>query len=167
MKANSIYIIVFSFTLFSCNQILQTNNIDNGNSVTKTSKVENFDWLLGEWKRSNEKDGKDTFELWNKRTSSEYFGVGYTIQNGDTISKEEMQLVMVNNKWNLIVTVPESKPVTFTGISHDKNHFICENKLNDFPHRIKYWKNGTKLSASISADDIEIPFEFEKINIEN
>lgn len=166
MKANSTYIIVLSFTLFSCNQISKTDNIDNGNSVTKTKEVENFDWLLGEWKRSNEKDGKDTFELWNKRTSTEYFGVGYTIQNGDTISNEEMQLVKFNDKWNLIVNIPESKPVTFTGVSHDKNHFACENKLNDFPHRIKYWKDGHKLSASISADDIEIPFEFEKIKLE-
>ncbi len=167
MNVNSTFIIIISLVMFSCNENSKTNTIDDVNEVSQIKQVENFDWLLGEWKRSNEKDGKDTFELWNKRTSTEYFGVGYTIQKGDTISKEEMQLVKLHDKWNLIVKLPESKPVTFTGVSHDKDHFTCQNMLNDFPHRIKYWKNGTKLSASISADDIEIPFEFEKINLEN
>jgi hypothetical protein len=34
----------------------------------------------------------------------------------------------------------------------------------DFPNKIKYWKNGARLNASVSNSAIEISFEFEKMN---
>jgi hypothetical protein len=52
--------------------------------------------------------------------------------------------------------------IWFKGISHSVDEFICENKEIDFPNKIKYWKNGNKLNASVSSPDVEIPFEFEK-----
>ena len=87
------------------------------------------------------------------------------MQNGDTIKQENIRLIKVGNNWDIIVTVPEEmESVTFNGISHSENEFICENREIDFPNRIKYWKSGSKLNASVSSPDIEISFEFEKIN---
>ena len=51
---------------------------------------ENFDWLLGSWKRNNEEEGKETFEIWEKRNSSEYSGIGFTMQNNDTLKQEKI-----------------------------------------------------------------------------
>ena len=47
--------------------------------------TESFDWLVGEWQRTNEKEGRETFEMWNKVTDYEYSGFGVTLQDGDTL----------------------------------------------------------------------------------
>ena len=52
-------------------------------------KIENFDWLLGKWKRLNDEVGKETFENWNKISLSKYLGIGFTMQRGDTIKREK------------------------------------------------------------------------------
>ena len=57
----------------------------------------------------------------------------------------------------------EPESITFEGTSHDKNEFICENTEIDFPNKIKYWKNGSNINASVSGVDMEIPFEFERL----
>ncbi len=125
--------------------------------------TENFDWLLGSWKRNNEKEGKETFEIWEKNNSSEYSGIGFTIQNSDTIKQEKMELIKVDKKWILKVQPQdEPKPITFNMKSYNDQEFVCENKELDFPKLIKYWKNGNKINALVSGDDMKISFEFER-----
>lgn len=63
---------------------------DNG-KYTDAGKTQ-FDWLVGDWIRNNDKDGKKTFESWIKKSSSEYIGVSYTLLNSDTIWKENVKL---------------------------------------------------------------------------
>jgi len=53
-----------------------------------------FDYLIGDWERTNEKEGKKTFEHWLQNTEALYTGIGYTLQNKDTIWKEQMQLIL-------------------------------------------------------------------------
>ena len=101
-----------------------------------------FNWLLGDWKRLNEEDGKETFENWEKVSATEYAGIGFTLQKGDTISKEHIQLLKVNQNWDLVVSLGSgSEPVTFKGFTHAETEFSCENIANDFPNIIKYWKH--------------------------
>lgn len=86
------------------------------------------------------------------------------MQNGDTIKQEKISLYKTNGKWNLIVTVPEEVESTiFYGVSHSENEFLCENHEIDFPNQIKYWKNGNNINASVSNQEMEILFEFEKL----
>jgi hypothetical protein len=57
-----IYFLSIIIFAVACNQKVKTNQ--NKTSVTE-SKVEvkgNFDWLSGNWKRLNDKEGKETFE---------------------------------------------------------------------------------------------------------
>jgi hypothetical protein len=129
--------------------------------------TENFDWLLGSWKRNNEAAGKETFEVWKKSNDSEYSAIGFTMQNNDTLSLEKIKLIKLAEKWFLVVQpqgAPE--PVTFDMTSNNELEFICENKDNDFPKMIKYWKNRNKINALVSGDGMEILFEFERI-VEN
>ncbi len=58
----------------------------------------------------------------------------------------------------------EKEWITFLGTSHSTNEFIVENNEIDFPNKIKYWKDGNKLKASVSNSEIKIPFEFEKLD---
>lgn len=147
----------------SCNQ--KGSQKADLNPTTKIEKPENFDWLLGKWKRLNEEEGKQTFENWKKISETEYFGIGFTMQNGDTLKQERIQFTKTSGKWNLTVKVPEeSESITFKGVSHNENGFACENNEIDFPNRIKYWKNGNKINASVSGGEMEISFEFEKLN---
>lgn len=132
------------------------------NSEIKAS--ENFDWLLGNWKRVNDEAENETFESWQKINDSEYQGVGFTLKNGDTISQEKMQLVKHNNQWNLSISLPsEPQATVFKVTKIDSQSFVCENELNDFPKKIEYWFEGKNLKAKISNSDMEIAFDFEKI----
>ncbi|WP_024771815.1 DUF6265 family protein [Aquimarina macrocephali] len=160
-----ILILLIGILIISCNQTKRKKQKEDIKSTTTIEKSENFDWLLGKWKRLNEEEGKETFENWNKIKETEYSGIGFTMQNGDTIKQEKIRLTKVNGKWNLIVKVPEgSESITFNGISHNENEFTCENKEIDFPNKIKYWKNGDRINAMVSGGEMKIPFEFEKLS---
>lgn len=125
---------------------------------------QNFNWLVGEWVRKNEKKGKETFEIWKKNSVSEYFGHGYTVKEKDTVQQEFIKLYYKDKKWNLEVELKgDPDIVTFKMTSYSSSAFICENKNHDFPKLIKYERNGDKLNALVKGDDFQIPFAFEKV----
>lgn len=161
-----ILILLFGILVMSCNQ---TKKKEQGQESAETqiernNKTENFDWLLGKWKRLNEKEGKETFENWNKISASEYSGIGFTMQNGDTIKREKVSLTKVDNDWNLAVEVlEEPEPTIFKMEKFSETEFTCINDSIDFPNKITYWKEAGKLKAKVSNSEFEIPFEFEKI----
>ncbi|OEI82125.1 hypothetical protein BKP44_12745 [Formosa algae] len=132
--------------------------------ITIAEDAKDFDWLLGEWKRLNEEDGKDTFEHWKKIDVSHYDGIGFTMHNGDTIQQEHMQFIKASEGWILKVKTPdEADWVTFNNIQHDDTSFTFENTEIEFPNLIKYWTEGAVAHAEVSNKEITIPFEFEKI----
>ena len=125
---------------------------------------ENFDWLLGNWLRNYENEGKETFEVWVKNSSTQYTGVGFTMQNQDTLQLENITLEKAENTWVLTVQLADgSAPIAFNMTSHTDEEFVCENKAHDFPKLIKYWKNGDKLNALVSGDEMQISFDFDRI----
>ncbi len=142
---------------------------DEGEKETKTMNdkemvTENFDWLLGNWKRIKEEAGKETFENWQKISNTEYTGLGFTMQNGDTIKQEKIRLIKSDDNWNLEVQPQdETSLVIFNMTSFNEQEFVCENKMLDFPKLIKYWRSENNLYALVSGDDMEISFEFERI----
>lgn len=155
-----ILILILGVLMISCSQGKKENN----KATLSIVKTENFDWLLGKWKRLNEEEGKETFENWIKVKETEYSGIGFTMQNGDTIKQEKIRLIKANDKWNLIVKVPEESGETrFSGVLHTASEFTCENNEIDFPNRIKYWKNGNRINALVSGGEMELSFEFERL----
>lgn len=150
-------LVLISFTIAMC------SSLQNDEKPTMQSS-ENFDWLLGNWKRTNDKNGKQTFENWKKISADEYSGVGFTLQNNDTISKEEMTLLKANNRWNFLVKVQDEKNfISFEMAEINQDNFECKNDSLDFPNRIKYWKNGNKINALVSGDSMKLYFEFERL----
>ena len=147
----------------SCNQDKKKSVITETVEIDKKSN--NFDWLIGKWERLNEEEGKNTFENWEKISNTEYSGIGFTMQNGDTIKQEKIQLINTGEKWNLTVKVPEEmESISFKMTNHSENEFTCENTEIDFPNKIRYWKNGDKINASVSNTEMEIQFEFKKLD---
>lgn len=157
-----IAILISIIVLISCNDKKETKEVLN---KSEEAIITNFDWLLGEWKRTNEEEGKRTYENWSK-AGENYTGLGFTMQNKDTISSEKMQLLFTANSWKLIVVSlgkgSDTSPTTFKMIASDKQSFTFENKKIDFPNTIHYQKDGAKLKAFISNEQMKIPFDFER-----
>ena len=144
--------------------MVRTDNPIKNDQKSTTQSTENFDWLLGNWKRTNEEKGKETFENWKKTNDTEYNGIGFTLQNSDTLSQEQMKLIQTNGKWNLLVKTPDEKDfIKFDMAELAENKFECKNDTLDFPKLIKYWKNGDKMNAIVSGDSLKLSFEFERI----
>jgi len=158
-----ILILLIGVLIISCNQSKKESS--NKEPTELTEKSENFDWLLGEWERLNEEEGKKTFENWEKTSETEYSGIGFTMQSEDTIKQEKIRLIKTRGEWNLTVKVPEeTESITFKMTNHSENEFTCKNKEIDFPNKIIYWKNGDKINASVSNAKMEISFEFKKLS---
>ncbi|ROI05015.1 hypothetical protein EGI16_06735 [Chryseobacterium sp. G0240] len=148
-KITAIILIALSFTM--CN-------------TKQNEKAENFDWLLGKWQRTKKEQGKTTIEYWEKTNNLEYNGVGFTTQNNDTISQEQMKIIKNDGKWNLLVkTLEEKEFIRFEMSDIETDKFEFKNDTLDFPKLIKYWKNGDKINASVSGDSLKLSFEFERI----
>ncbi len=153
--------LLFALTLLmSCQQKKETTNNESPTVVV----IENFDWLLGDWKRTNDEENRETYESWAKKSATEYLGIGFTLQENDTVSKEKIQLNKLNELWQLqVITKEDADPTIFKVSSFDSISFVCENAANEFPKKIRYSIAEKKLLALISGDGLEIPFEFEKI----
>lgn len=158
-----VFILSIAIIALSCNQNTKTMQPEETKPDSNTQKAGSFDWLNGNWKRLNDKDGKTTFENWEKVGATEYSGVGFTMLKNDTISQEKMSLIEKEGKWSLLVKTPDERETTefkMTEFTHNK--FICINDSIDFPKRIEYWADSGKLKAKISNEETNISFEFEK-----
>ncbi|WP_405294972.1 hypothetical protein [Algibacter sp. Ld11] len=159
-----VWVLCIAILFLSCNETKKENVQADLKPTIINKEFKNFDWLLGKWKRLNEEEGKATFENWEKISETEYSGIGFTMQNADTIKQENIGLVKVGKHWNLVVKVPEEmQSVTFKGVAHAADEFTCENNIIDFPNKIKYWKHGDHMYAIVSGGEMQIEFEFEKL----
>lgn len=133
-------------------------------NAESSALTENFDWLIGNWHRTNEKEDRETYEIWNKKSNYEYNGTGFTLQNNDTIFYESIKLVKSETGWNFeVIGKGEPSPTIFKFTHVDKGEFTCENMKVEFPKKIKYSQVGNSIKAIVSGGDIEIPFEFERV----
>ena len=116
-------------------------------------------------KQNNRSVWRNCAPLWNKINNTEYLGIGFTLQNNDTIWKENIKLIKSNEDWNFEVAGKgETSPTIFKLTNIDNDSFTCENELNEFPKKIKYFKNENKIIAVISGGEMKVLFEFERLN---
>lgn len=124
------------------------------------SNETNFDWIVGDWQRSNEESGKKTYEYWEKESGKEYAGLGCTIFAGDTTFREDLRIYRKKGAWWLEVTGIEKDIVQFRIVSVKEKGLNAENPDNEFPKYIKYRLVEDQLKAFISDDNNEIEFVF-------
>ena len=136
---------------------------DKPEKTVGNPKESNFDFLLGNWQRTNDKDGKQTFEHWGKQNDSVYRGHSFTLLEKDTIWQEFVTLSPIDGIWFYQVSMPESDQSTnFKVTEKTNNAFSCENPQNEFPKFIKYSLKGNDLLAEISDEKNMVLFEFVK-----
>jgi Domain of unknown function (DUF6265) len=147
MKKTQFCIFIFIvFCFCNCKEELPNNQKNTQNSL------EQFHWLLGNWKVIK-KDGEYT-ENWSKRKKT-LFGCSFLRQNFRLTFKEMIVLKYVNDTLNYVVTFDNQRDSTFFKATTVKDSIlIFENPKNDFPKKIKYELiSKDKIKASIHGDD--------------
>ncbi len=119
-----------------------------------------FDYLIGDWERTNSKGGSATSEHWRAVTSEDLRGHGYTIEDEDTVFNERMRIYKKQEQWMLSINGPNENPTLFKITQHTNSAFTAVNPDNEFPKVITYSYFDDVLTATISAEDTEIPFIF-------
>ena len=115
-------------------------------------------WLLGNWERTNDEEGKKTFEFWSKN----FTGLGFTLKENDTIFKEQMSIITKNDTLFLQVSGIHETPVLFKFTSQTDSSFVCENPKNEFPKKITYYTENNFLKAEVSSGSFKLSFVFQK-----
>ena len=123
---------------------------------------QDFDWLTGKWKRTNDQEGRATYEYWTKNASTEYIGLGFTLRGHDTIFMEHLRLYKRTGEWVFEITGVNEHPTLFPLEHHSEQSFRCGNPGNEFPKHIEYYLEEKVLNAKISGGGNEILFTFEK-----
>lgn len=139
-----IFLLLVSLILFGCGQ----------------ETLPKPDFILGKWTRLNDAEGKTTYEQWN----SDFTGIGFTMQNKDTVFKEILSIIELDGKLVFKVEGVNEEPTLFTITEISTNSFICENPKNEFPKVIEYILEDDQLKAVISAGEESVEFLFEKSN---
>ena len=149
-----LYLISFLF-IISC-QKTKTPNFPKGD----------FDYLIGNWERTNEQEGKETYEIWEQTDKNSYKGIGYTLQNSDTIWKEQMRLTQRDTTWMLEIYNGTEPMVPFTIVKKTPTSFVAHNASNEFPTHIQYRYFDDTITAIVSSKEMEIPFIFWRVEEE-
>ena len=150
--------------LCCCKQNTKEPASPEADSPEVSQSEDTFDWLLGNWQRTNEEEGKDTFEFWTRTSENEYSGFGFTLQASDTIWQELMLLKKENDSWGLVINSPDDpEPVIFRLTDKSTQEATFENPEWEFPKKIRYWKSEEGIQASVSGDGMEIPFAFRRL----
>ena len=141
-----LYFVLLIITLISCN----------------SSQEAQFDWLLGNWERTNDSKGNKTYEYWTKKSDTEYIGLGCTLKGKDTVFKENIHLIKDKEQWVFKVIGVNETPTLFPITLMTEKSFTCENSENKFPKKIIYATEKGNLKVIISAVETHIPFIFKK-----
>lgn len=126
----------------------------------KTHTSEKPIFLIGEWKRLNDKPDSQTYEVWN----TNLVGMGYTMKGKKRSFQEILSIVKINDTLHLEVKGVNEKPTLFKFTNQTDTSFVCENPKNEFPKKITYFKEGNQLKAIVAAEDFRIDFVFDKAN---
>ena len=133
------------------------------NSCNEKTKLSKPSFIIGSWERLNDELGNSTFENWN----SDFTGIGYTLKNSDTVFKENLSIIELNDTLFLEVTGVNENPTLFKFTNQHNTSFTCENKLNEFPKEINYRIENDSLKASVSNEEFSIDFIFKRIETNN
>lgn len=167
------FLLAFSWLVLACNNPASEAPKEEANTTPEhtpieeastSSKEPNFDWLLGDWARTNDAEGQSTYEQWQKVEEHVYKGIGMTLESEQKVSEEQMQFIQENGDWRLEVRLPNNpEPTIFKVTQLTENEFQAENPENDFPKIIHYKRTGDIINAVIKAGDQQVDFVFKAI----
>lgn len=132
--------------------------------------LEDLHWLRGCWRTTG--DGPVITEVWSAPPMPAMIGYAYTVGEGETQGWEAMRIEMTDG-WPVFVGMPsggDAVRFSFTEaipLDWEPEHLVVfENAEHDYPQRIRYARQGNRLSAVISRFDGSdaIAFEYRRIS---
>ncbi|MGK0412441.1 MAG: hypothetical protein ACJA1B_000637 [Polaribacter sp.] len=138
--------------LFGCFILMLSCN-ENSNKTQKPT------FLIGEWKRLDDKPANQTYEIWN----TNLVGLGYTITGVKRSFQETLAIITIKDTLYLEVKGINEQPTLFKFTEQTDTSFVCENPQNEFPKKIKYYLQNKQLKAIVSSDDFRIDFVFDRM----
>jgi hypothetical protein len=117
--------------------------------------VENLAWLTGQWKSSEE---AAFYEHWEFKNNSTLLGHGFTLENGDTIFSEQLQ-IFASDSGIYYSALPSANnrdlPVYFKHDHHAGDSLLFHNPAHDFPKYIIFTKTTAGSLKIIVRDGFE------------
>jgi hypothetical protein len=149
-------LLVFLLPLIACSATSQ--------NPSATNNFKKLEWLTGScWNQTNAKPGRTAHECWLKPEANKLSGYAVTMQGTDTLFTEKTSIIIKDNVFYYVADVPGNKePVYFKFTEFTNSGFVCENPEHDFPKKITYQFDGTKLKAQISGNGKAIDYFFVK-----
>ena len=90
----------------------------------------------GTWKMISDK--LEYYEEWRLINGSELIGIGFSIEEGDTVLSEELYVKKFADQW-AYVALPVNQTITLFALSeYSESKFIFENEEHDYPQKIIY-----------------------------
>jgi hypothetical protein len=117
----------------------------------KLKTLKNVSWLEGDWIMEAKKG--NNYEEWKLVNENRMIGKGYTIHKKDTVSYEDLELLMEDGNVYYTATVKgqnDGKPVRFKMSEGNARHMLFENQDHDFPKSIDYrWKQNDRFHVEL------------------
>jgi hypothetical protein len=137
-------LVLFGLSLFLQTQITLANDLD---------------WLVGCWESA---DG-NAKEVWVREPDGSLIGFGVVVSDG-AVEFYEVLRVVVNQDGALAYTAYPAgqSPTTFVEAAASNAYVLFSNPDHDYPQEIAYRLEGTKLYATISAQNGRNPQTFDK-----
>ena len=90
----------------------------------------------GTWKMISDKI--QYYEEWRLINDSELIGIGFSVEQGDTVLSEELYVKKFADTW-AYVALPVNQTITLFALSeYSDSTFIFENEEHDYPQKIIY-----------------------------
>ena len=90
----------------------------------------------GTWKMISDKI--EYYEEWRLINGSELIGIGFNIEEGDTVLSEELYVKKFADTWVYVALHVNQTITLFALTEYTESKFIFENKEHDYPHKIIY-----------------------------
>jgi hypothetical protein len=108
-----------------------------------------FDLLNGAWKHQAEGD-QEIGECWEKLETGGFKGIGWTLQNGDTVFKEKMDILKTDSGWFYMAHPAMAERPTFFKVEEmTDSGFVALNPRHDYPQSISYQMIEGELKISL------------------
>ena len=123
------------------------------------------DWMSGAWLSEADpaqtEDYGWTEEYWTSPRGGIMIGGSRTGAGPDLLNWEHMRIEREADGTLVFWALPGGTNATrFVAVHADSDDVIFENAANDYPQRVRYWREGKELKAQISLMDGSQPMDF-------
>ena len=126
-------------------------------TVTAQRKINSINTLAGMagcWEQKDAAKKLLISEMWMSPAGTSILGMGRTVKNGKTTGWEYMRIEQRDDGLYFVSKPKENAEETaFKLIRSTLNEVVFENKDHDFPQRVIYKLQGTKMTGRIEGDN--------------